>query len=188
MPELQESLIEAMQDLLHAEHQLVRALPKMAKAAHEPELKQAFEKHLEQTQRHVERLEKAFEALGAKAKTKVCKGMQGLIEEGQEKITDGKEKGDSIADLELAAAAQKVEHYEISGYGTLRTIAENLGETNVAKLFAETLAEEEKTDQLLTQICTPILETASQESEEAEEEKAPATPHKTAARGKGAHS
>ena len=90
MPELQELLVEGMQDLLHAEHQILKALPKMAKAAHESELKQAFENHLEQTQSHVERLEEAFQDLGVKPKTKVCKGMQGLIEEGQEKITEGK--------------------------------------------------------------------------------------------------
>ena len=165
MPELQELLIEEMQDLLHAEHQLVKALPKMAKAAHNPQLKQAFEKHLEQTQGHVQRLEQAFESLGVKPKAKVCKAMQGLVEEGQEQIKEGKEKEESIADLALATAAQKVEHYEISGYGTLRTIAEKLGHKNVVKLLTDTLAEEEKTDQLLTQVCAPILDEASQERE-----------------------
>jgi Mn-containing catalase len=164
MPELQEMLVEELQDLLHAERQLVKALPKMAKAAHEPKLKQAFQKHLEETQGHVERLEKAFELLGAKPKTKVCKGMQGLVSEGQEKIIEGKQKEGFIADLELAGAAQKVEHYEISGYGTTRTLAEKLGQQKVAKLLADTLAEEEKTDKLLTQLCTPLLDEASQES------------------------
>ena len=180
MPELQEMLVEEMQDLLHAEHQLVKALPKMAKAAHEPELKEAFEKHLEQTQGHVERLEQAFEMLGVKPKTKVCKAMQGLVAEGQEKITEGKEKDESIADLELAGSAQKVEHYEIAGYGTVRAIAEKLGEARVSKLFAETLSEEEKADKLLTQLCAPILETASQESGPEGEETAV---HKPAGRG-----
>ncbi len=170
MPELQEMLVEEMQDLLHAEHQLVKALPKMAKAAHDPKLKQAFEKHLEETQGHVERLEQAFELLGHKAKAKVCKAMQGLVEEGQEKITEGKEKDEAIADLGLAGAAQKVEHYEISGYGTVRTLAEKLGENKIAKLLAETLAEEEKTDKLLTQLCAPILDQASQEPATGEEE------------------
>jgi Mn-containing catalase len=189
MPELQELLIEEMQDLFHAEHQLLKALPKMAKAAHTPELKQAFEKHLEQTQAHVERLEQAFEHLGSKPKSKVCKGMQGLVEEGQEKITEGKEKQKFIADLGLAAAAQKVEHYEISGYGTVRTIAEKLGYKNVAKLLSETLAEEEKTDQLLTKVCTPILDEASSDSEIGREEEGTAgASHKVAARGKTAHS
>lgn len=185
MPDLKELLIESMQDLLHAEHQLLRALPKMAKAAHEPKLKQAFETHLEQTQIHVQRLEQAFEALDAKPKTKVCKGMQGLIEEGQEKITEGKEKDHFSADISLAAAAQKVEHYEISGYGTLRSIAEKLGEDKVAKLLSQTLGEEEKTDQLLTEVCRPILENAIAEPDS---EEATTEPHKTRVRSKAAHS
>jgi Mn-containing catalase len=95
--------------------------------------------------------------------------MQGLVEEGQEKISEGKEKEDVAADLGLVAAAQKVEHYEISGYGTARTIAEELGETKVAKLLAQTLAEEEKTDKLLTQLSPPLLKEAAQEVEEEQE-------------------
>jgi len=171
VPELQEALIEGMQDLLHAERQLTKALPKMAKAAHDPKLRQAFVKHLEETQGHVQRLEQAFELLGQKAKTKVCKAMQGLVEEGQEKITEGKEKEEPIADLGLVAAAQKVEHYEISGYGTLRTIAERLGHSKVEKLLSQTLADEEKTDKLLTEICAPILDRASQGHGDEEEDK-----------------
>jgi manganese catalase len=170
MPALREMLVEEMQDLLHAEGQLVKALPKMAKAAKEPKLKQAFERHTEETKGHVERLKQAFELLGAKPKSKVCKGMQGLIEEGQERIAEGKQKEEAIADLDLVAAAQKVEHYEISGYGTLRTVAEQLGEDRVAKLLAQTLAEEEKTDKLLTQLSPPLLEEAAQQPEEGEEE------------------
>ncbi len=166
MPMLEELLVEDMQDLLHAEGQLVRALPKMAKAAHDAKLKQAFEKHLEETKGHVERLKQAFELLGAKAKAKPCKGMQGLVEEGQETITEGKEKEEVAADLALVAAAQKVEHYEISGYGTLRTVAEKIGQSKVAKLLAQTLAEEEKTDKLLTQLSAPLLDEASEEPEE----------------------
>ncbi len=189
MPELQELLIEEMQDLLHAEHQLVKALPKMAKAAHEPGLAQAFQKHLEETQGHVERLEQAFDLLGAKPKTKVCKAMQGLVEEGQEKITEGKQKEEFIADLALAGAAQKVEHYEISAYGTIRVIAEKLGQNKIAKLLSETLAEEEKTDKLLTELCTPILDEASQEAGlEAGEEEPHTRSHKAAARSKTASS
>ncbi len=185
MQEVQELLIEEMQDLLHAEHQLVKALPKMAKAAHDPKLQQAFEKHLEETQGHVHRLEQAFELLGTKPKSKVCKGMQGLVEEGQEKITEGKQKEQSIADLGLAGAAQKVEHYEISGYGTARTLAEKIGQSKVAKLLSETLSEEEKTDKLLTQLCAPILDEASQQNPDEKEEAATSHAHK-AARGKGA--
>lgn len=176
MPGLEEMLVEEMQDLLHAENQLVKALPKMAKAAHNPKLREAFQKHLEETKGQIERLKQAFEILGAKAKAKPCRGMQGLVEEGQEIIAEGKEKEDAEADLALVAAAQKVEHYEISGYGTLRTIAERMGNQKVARLLAQTLAEEEKTDKLLTDISAPLLEEAQaggQEEEEPEEELAP---------------
>ena len=167
---LQNLLIEEMQDLLHAEGQLVKALPKMAKAAHEPKLKAAFTKHLEETKGHVERLKQAFELLGAKAKAKPCKAMMGLVEEGQEQIDEGKEKEDVASDLMIVAAAQKVEHYEISGYGTLRAIAEQLGQIKVAKLLAQTLAEEEKADKLLTALSPALLEEAAHEEEEPEEE------------------
>ncbi len=170
MPALKELLVEEMQDLLHAEGQLVKALPKMARAANEPKLKQAFEKHLEETKGHVDRLKQAFELLGARPKAKPCKGMQGLVEEGQEQIAEGKEQEDAMADLMLVAAAQKVEHYEISGYGTLRALAERLGESRVAKLLGQTLAEEEKTDKLLTQLSPPLLEQAASEPAEEEEE------------------
>ena len=167
---LQNLLIAEMQDMLHAEGQLVKALPKMAKASHEPKLKAAFQKHLEETKGHVERLKQAFELLGAKAKAKPCKAMQGLVEEGSEQIEEGKEKEDAAADLMIVASAQKVEHYEISGYGTLRAIAEQLGQTKVAKLLAQTLAEEEKADKLLTLLSPPLLEEAAREQEEPEED------------------
>lgn len=170
MPALEELLVEEMQDLLHAEGQLVKALPKMARAAHDPKLKQAFQNHLEETKGHVERLKQAFELLGERARAKPCKGMQGLVEEGQETITEGKQKDESVADLALVAAAQKVEHYEISGYGTLRTVAEQLGNTKVARLLAQTLSEEEKADKLLTQLSPPLLEQANEEPEEESEE------------------
>ncbi|HZS56631.1 MAG TPA: ferritin-like domain-containing protein [Bryobacteraceae bacterium] len=168
MSALQELLIDEMQDLLHAENQLVKALPKMARAASNPKLKQAFENHLEETKGHVERLKQAFELLGSKPKAKVCKAMQGLVEEGSEQIQEGKDKQDSVADLMLVAAAQKVEHYEISGYGTLRAVAEQLGQSKVAKLLAQTLSEEEKADKLLTQLSPPLLNEASQQPEEEE--------------------
>jgi len=169
MPLLEELLVEELQDLLSAEAQLVKALPKMAKAATEPKLKLAFQKHLEETKGHVERLKQAFELLGEKAKAKHCKGMEGLISEGQEKIDEAGEKPDVAIDLALVAAAQKVEHYEISGYGTLRTIAEQLGNKKVARLLQQTLAEEEKTDALLTKLSPPLLELAGQEQEPEEE-------------------
>jgi len=161
---LQELLVEQLQDLLHAEGQLVKALPKMSKSAHNPEMKQAFQKHLEETKGQVERLKQVFELLGAKAKAKPCKAMQGLVEEGQETIAEGKEKEEVAADLALAVAAQKIEHYEIAGYGSVRTIAEQMGNSKVAKLLAQTLAEEEKTDKLITELCAPLLQKASQES------------------------
>ena len=168
MPGLDELLVEELQDLLHAEGQLVKALPRMAKAAHDPKLKQAFQKHLEETKGHVERLKQVFELLGAKAKAKPCQGMQGLLAEGQETIEEGKEKEEPVADLALVASAQKVEHYEISGYGTLRSVAEQLGHKKVAKLLAQTLAEEEKADKLLTTLSPGLLEQAGAPEEAAE--------------------
>ena len=167
---LQEVLVEQLKDLLHAEGQLVKALPRMARAAHSPELKSGFQKHLTETQGQVERLKQVFELLGEKAKAKPCKAMQGLIEEGQETIAEGKEMEDVAADLALAVAAQKIEHYEIAGYGSVRTIAEALGNQKVAKLLAQTLTEEEKQDKLITQGCVPLIEEAGQELEEEEEE------------------
>lgn len=160
MPQVKELLIEEMQDLLHAETQLVGALPKMARAAHHPKLKEGFEKHLQQTQHHVERLKQAFELLGEKAEPKPCKGMMGLIEEGSEIIQEGQEKEPVAADLALISAAQKVEHYEMSGYGTVRGLARQLGELEVAKLFSHTLGEEENTDFLLTTLAKPLLQQA----------------------------
>ncbi len=160
MPQIRELLVEEMQDLLHAESQLVGALPKMAKAAHAPKLKEAFEKHLAQTQVHVERLKKAFELLGEKAEPKPCKAMMGLVQEGQEKIDQSGEKEELAADLSLITAAQKVEHYEISGYGTVRSLARLIGEKEVANLLTHTLGEEESTDFLLTEISKPLLQQA----------------------------
>ncbi len=171
MSALQDLLVEELQDLLSAEAQLVKALPKMAKAARDPKLKLAFQKHLEETKGHVERLKQAFEILGSKAKAKHCKGMEGLITEGQEGIEEGAEKEDAIADLALVAAAQKVEHYEISGYGTLRAVADQIGNKKVAKLLQQTLAEEEKTDKLLTQLSPSLLESANREPAGEDEEK-----------------
>ncbi|MBV8710092.1 MAG: ferritin-like domain-containing protein [Acidobacteriaceae bacterium] len=169
MAVLQEVLVEQLQDLLHAEGQLVKALPKMSKAAHDPKMKQAFQAHLEETKGQVERLKQVFELLGTRAKAKPCKAMQGLVEEGQETIAEGKEKEEVAADLALAVAAQKIEHYEIAGYGSVRTIAEQLGNQKVAKLLAQTLTEEEKTDKLITQLCAPLLQEASQETGDEEE-------------------
>jgi Mn-containing catalase len=171
MSSLKELLVEQMQDLLHAEGQLVKALPKMAKAARDPQLKDAFQKHLEETEGHVERLREAFDLLGAKAKAKVCKGMAGLVEEGQETITEHKQEDDVSSDLALIAAAQRVEHYEMAGYGTIRTLADQIGDKRAAKLFAQTLAEEEKADQLLTKVAEPLMtRVEGDEGEEQEED------------------
>lgn len=173
MPVLQESLVEELQDLLSAESQIVKALPKIIKAANDPKLKAAFTKHLEETKGQVERLKQVFELLGEKAKATHCKGMEGLLAEGQEKVEESGEKNPYASDLALVAAAQKVEHYEISGYGTVRTIAEQLGNKKVAKLLQQTLTEEEKTDALLTKLSPPLLKSASMEPAEEEEEQQP---------------
>ena len=165
MEMLREVLVESLQDLLHAEMQLVQALPKMAEAASHPKLKEAFEKHLEQTEGHVERLKSAFEILGEKAEPKACKGMLGLIEEGKEVISENEDKEELAADLCLIAAAQKVEHYEISGYGTARSLARQIGERDVATLLSHTLGEEESSDYLLTELSKPILQDATLEDE-----------------------
>jgi len=143
---LTELLVEELRDLLHAEGQLVQALPKMAEAAHHPRLKEAFLKHLKQTGGHVERLKNAFGLLGEEAQPKPCKAMIGLIEEGKETIQEGEEKQEIIADLSLIAAAQRVEHYEISAYETLVTSAEAMGASEVVALLKENLQQEQNID------------------------------------------
>jgi ferritin-like metal-binding protein YciE len=151
---LKELYIDQLKDLYSAENQLVKALPKMAKAASSDELRQGFEKHLEQTKGHVERLERIFQALGESPKGKTCKGMQGLIEEGSEATEE--DYDGSVLDAALIGAAQRVEHYEIAGYGTVRSMAEALGEDNQVSLLEETLEEEKETDQKLTELAEEI--------------------------------
>lgn len=142
--------LEGLRDLYSAENQLLKALPKMQKAATSPEVKEAFATHLMQTEQQVGRLERIFEELGESPKGKHCKGMEGLIEEGEELM---KEDGDpDVLDAGLIAAAQHVEHYEMAGYGTVRTYAELLGLDDQADLLQQTLNEEEETDQILTEI------------------------------------
>lgn len=143
-------LMEEIKDLYSAENQLVKALPRMAKAASSSELRSAFEKHLGETERHVERLESVMEQLDGTPRGKKCAAMEGLIEEGKEMI--GEDASPAMKDLGLITAAQKVEHYEIAGYGCARTLAELAGEDKVAKVLQQTLDEEGKTDKLLTQI------------------------------------
>lgn len=155
--------IEEMRDLYNAENQLLKALPKMAKRATTAELKKAFENHLEQTQTHVERLDEIFVKLGKKPTGKICKAMKGLVEEGSEMI---KEEGpDSVIDAGLIAAAQRVEHYEMAGYGVARTFASVLGEDEAEDVLQETLDEEGETDEKLTEIAEGIV---NEEAEEAE--------------------
>jgi ferritin-like metal-binding protein YciE len=147
---LQKLYTNELRDLYNAEHQLLKALPKMAKAASSEELKNAFEKHLEQTKSHVERLEKVFEELDEKPKGKTCHAMKGLIEEGSEILQqDGEE---SILDAGIIVAAQKVEHYEIAGYGSVRTFAHLLGQNKAAELLQTTLDEESETNELLNRL------------------------------------
>jgi Mn-containing catalase len=167
---LRELLTEELKDLLHAEGQLVKALPKMAKAAKDADLKAAFENHLEQTKGHVERLKQVFEILEEKPKAKPCKGMAGLVEEGSEVIADGKQMEEAPADLALIGAARRVEHYEIAAYATARAIAEQMNLRDVVKLLSQTMAEEEKADQLLSKLAQPLLEEAGQETQEEEME------------------
>jgi ferritin-like metal-binding protein YciE len=147
---LHDALVHEMRDLYSAEVQLTKALPKMAKAASHEELSAAFQEHLEQTKEHVARLEKALKRLDATTRGDKCKAMEGLIEEG--KSTLELDADDMIRDALLISIAQKVEHYEIAGYGTARTFAQRLGEDNVASLLEQTLEEESETDRKLTKI------------------------------------
>jgi ferritin-like metal-binding protein YciE len=147
--------VEELRDIYNAENQLLKALPKMAKAASASELKQAFEDHLEQTKEHVERLEEIFEKLDKKPTGKTCKAMKGLVEEGSEIIEeDGEEH---VIDAGLIAAAQKVEHYEIASYGTVRTWAEILGEDDAVELLQQTLDEEGETDKRLSELAQELI-------------------------------
>jgi ferritin-like metal-binding protein YciE len=163
---LNDLYLHELEDLYDAEKQLTKALPKMAKAAHSEDLKFAFEHHLRETQNHVHRLEEIFESMDIKPKTNKCVGMEGLIEEG-EKIS--KEEGDpSIIDAGLISAAQRVEHYEIAGYGTLKTYAEYLGEDKACDLLNETLQEETDADQKLSALAQEGIDAQAVESSEIE--------------------
>ena len=149
---LKDVLQEQLEDLHSAETQLVVALPKMAQAAHHDQLREAFEHHLEETRGHLIRVEDALRELGVSNPTEGCKGMQGLIAEGQEMIAMG---GDPMAqDAALIAAAQRVEHYEIAGYGTARQLAGDCGYDSIEDLMDQTLDEESNADKLLTKIAT----------------------------------
>lgn len=159
MPEetnpLEELLVDELKDLYSAENQIIKALPKMAKATSSPELRRAFERHLEETRTHVERLDQIGEELESKMTGKKCRGMEGLIEEGKEIMSEDLE--DNALDAGLIGAAQKVEHYEIAAYGTARAHAELLGYTKIARLLQQTLNEEGATDKKLTQLAESII-------------------------------
>jgi Mn-containing catalase len=157
---IEELLIDQLRDILHAEKQLTKALPKMAKAARTAQLQNCFEQHLQETEQQIARLEECFALLGSPARAKPCKGMKGLIEEGEEVMTEGKEKDDAAADLALIGAAQRVEHYEISGYTTARNLAQQLRHSAVVQHLSLSLAEEENADQLLNQIARPLMSAA----------------------------
>lgn len=157
---IEDLLVQEIKDLYSAETQLVKALPKMAKAASNPELKAGIEQHLEETKVHVERLEEVAKLLDATPRGKSCKAMKGLIEEGSEAISEDGE--DAVRDLAIIVAAQKVEHYEIAGYGSARAFAEILGENDVVDLLQLTLDEEGATDKKLTEVSMTIApETAT---------------------------
>ena len=152
---LKQLYLEELRDLHSAENQLLGALPKLAKGASSEELKLAFENHLDQTKVHVERLEEIFERLDETPKGKTCQAMKGLVEEGSEIL--GEDGEESVLDAGIIAAAQKVEHYEIASYGTVRTFAQLLGEDEAAELLQETLDEEGEADKLLTQLAQEIV-------------------------------
>jgi ferritin-like metal-binding protein YciE len=165
---LKDLLIIELKDLYNAETQLVKALPKMAKAASNEELKNGFNEHLEQTKEHVQRLERALQILNATEKGKTCQAMKGLVEEGAEAIET--EAPEAIRDANLIGAAQRVEHYEIAAYGTARAFAETLGEDEIVDLLQETLEEESETDKKLTVLAGEINEEANTVSAESESE------------------
>ena len=152
---LDDLLVHELQDIYNAENQILKALPKMIKAASHPELQSAFEEHLDQTQGQVTRLEKAFKLLGVPAKGRKCDGMAGLIEEGKKMMEQDADP--SVLDAALIAAAQKVEHYEIAAYGCVCTYAEILGHDQVHDLLGQTLEEEEMTDQKLTALAENLI-------------------------------
>jgi ferritin-like metal-binding protein YciE len=147
---LEDMFVDVLKDILFAERQILRTLPKMARAAQSQELKAAIEKHKDQTEGQIERLEKVFEQMEVAARGKTCPAILGIIEEGQEVLEEF--KGSPALDAGIVASAQAVEHYEIARYGTLKAWADQLGQKDAARLLAETLAEEEQTDADLTKL------------------------------------
>jgi Mn-containing catalase len=154
---IQELLVDQLRDILHGEKQLLKALPKMAKAARSAQLQRLLETHLQETEQQVERLNGCFGILGIAARAKPCKGMMGIVEEGDEVMAEAKKKDDASADLALIGAAQRVEHYEIAGYSTARNLAQQLHYSDIVQLLSKSLAEEENADQLLNQVARPLM-------------------------------
>src|SRR5581483_9874712 len=172
---LRQLYIDELKDLYSAETQLTKALPKMAKAADNAELRQAFEEHLRQTSEQVSRLEQIFEMLGEKPGGKKCLGMEGLVKEGAETMKEDYE--DAVMDAAIIGAAQRVEHYEIAGYGTVREFAQLLGEVEHVSLLDKTLEEEKQTDEKLTELAEEINSQA--------QERAASEPKKGSPSGRG---
>lgn len=171
MDSLEDLLHDEIKDIYDAEKQLTKALPKLAKKASNEELREAFEAHLEETQTHVERLERVFKQLGMPVRGKKCEGMQHLIAEGNDMIAECED--DDTRDAVMIAAAQKVEHYEIASYGTIRTWANMLGQQELAAIFEETLGEEKAADEKLTGIAESFVNAAAaREGDEEEEQEA----------------
>jgi ferritin-like metal-binding protein YciE len=158
---LQDLMLEELRDMYNAENQLVKALPQMAKAASTPALKEAFERHLQQTQNQVSRIETIFDELGGDPRGKRCKGMEGIVSEGAEVLEEGGPGG--VIDAALIAAAQRVEHYEIAAYGCIRTYANLLGLSGIAKLVDQSLEEEEAADHLLSELAETEVNTMALE-------------------------
>jgi ferritin-like metal-binding protein YciE len=165
---LDDLLVHEMQDIYNAEGQILKALPKLIKAASNPDLKRAFEEHRVQTEGQVDRLEQAFKLLGVPAKGRKCEGMAGLLEEGKKVMEQ--EAEESVMDAALIAAAQKVEHYEIASYGCICTYAEMLGYDQVHELLGQTLDEEETTDQKLTALAETVINPEAEGADTSEEE------------------
>ncbi len=181
---LEELFLEELRDLYDAEKQLTKALPKMARAASSEELRAAFEEHLQQTEGQVERLEQIFESLGEKATGKKCAAMAGLVKEGDEIASEV--EGTAVRDAGLIAAAQKVEHYEIAGYGSARTHAQMIGNEEAAQLLEETLDEEKETDERLTELAeNTVNQDAAAVTAETEEKPARKTASKSKTKSAG---
>jgi Mn-containing catalase len=157
---LQELLVDQLRDILHAEKQLLKALPKIAKAARSVQLQTQLQIHLAETEGQVERLNEALRLLGAPARAKPCKGMAGLVEEGEEVMSEGEDKEDAPADLALIGAAQRVEHYEIAAYTTARNLALQLRQPVIVQLLTISLGEEQNAGQLLDQLAQPLMSVA----------------------------